>query len=70
MVPRYAAKGFMRWSMDHLSPPNFAYDLAVGNPLFQRLAQVLFFHHRGLFCAKAWKEILVCPGHACAAPRR
>jgi digeranylgeranylglycerophospholipid reductase len=69
MVPRYAAKGLMRWSMDHLAPPNFAYDLALGNPLFQRVAQVLFFHHRGLFSAKAWKEILVCPGHPCAAHR-
>lgn len=61
MIPRYAAKGLMRWAMDHLAPPNFAYDLALGNPLFQRIAQVLFFHHRGLLSPEAWKEILVCP---------
>lgn len=58
MVPRYGMKGAMRWSMDHLAPPNMLYDLALGNPLFQRVAQVLFFHHRGLFSAQAWKEIL------------
>jgi hypothetical protein len=44
--------------MDHLAPPNFLYNLALENPLFQRAAQVLFFHHRGLFCKQAWKEIM------------
>ncbi len=58
MVPRYGVKGMMRWSMDHLSPPNALYNLALGNPVFRRIAQVLFFHHRGLFCAQAWKDIL------------
>ncbi|MFK7911079.1 MAG: NAD(P)/FAD-dependent oxidoreductase [Akkermansiaceae bacterium] len=57
-VPRYGTKRVMRWSMDHIAPPNLLYDLALGNPLFQRIAQVLFFHHRGLFCSEAWKEIL------------
>jgi geranylgeranyl reductase family protein len=58
MVPRYAVKNLLRWSMDHLAPPNFLYNLALENPLFQRAAQVLFFHHRGLFCKEAWKEIM------------
>ena len=57
LVPRYHMKGIMRWSMDHLTPPNPLYNLALGNPVFKRVAQILFFHHRGLFCAKAWKEI-------------
>ena len=57
MVPSYTTKGMMRWSMDHLSPPNFLYNLALGNPVFQRIAQILFFHHRGLFSSEAWKEI-------------
>lgn len=57
-VPRYGVKGMMRWSMDHLAPPNILYDLALGNSVFQRVAQVLFFHHRGLFSKQAWKEIL------------
>lgn len=57
MVPHYGMKSLMRWSMDHLAPPNFIYNLALENSLFQRIAQVLFFHHRGLFCAEAWKEI-------------
>jgi digeranylgeranylglycerophospholipid reductase len=58
MVPRYATKRLLRWSMDQLAPPNWLYNHALGNPLFQLVAQVLFFHHRGLFCAEAWKEIL------------
>jgi digeranylgeranylglycerophospholipid reductase len=58
VVPRYAVKGMMRWSMDSLAPPNILYDLALGNRVFQRVAQVLFFHHRGLFSKQAWKEIL------------
>lgn len=58
MVPHYRTKRLMRWSMDHLAPPNFLYDLALGNPVFQRIAQILFFHHRGLFCMEAWKDIL------------
>lgn len=58
MIPRYGTKSLMRWSMDHLAPPNGLYNLALKNLLFQRMAQVLFFHNRGLFCAEAWKEIL------------
>lgn len=63
LVPRYTVKNLFRWSMDHLSPPDFLYDFALENPLFQRAAQVLFFHHRGLFCAQAWKEIMHPPKH-------
>ena len=63
MVPSYHTKNLMRWSMDHLSPPNALYNLALGNSLFQRVAQVLFFHHRGLFCAQAWKDILHLGNH-------
>jgi hypothetical protein len=54
---RTPTKSLMRWSMDHLAPPNSLYNPALKNPLFQHVAQVLFFHHRGLFCAEAWKEI-------------
>ena len=57
MVPNYHFKGLMRWSMDHFTPPNPIYNLALGNPVFRRVAQILFFHHRGLLSTKAWKEI-------------
>jgi len=43
MGPNYQMKKLMRWSMDHLAPPNVLYDLSLGNPVFQRIAQVLFF---------------------------
>ncbi|MGB0991008.1 MAG: NAD(P)/FAD-dependent oxidoreductase [Akkermansiaceae bacterium] len=59
MVPQYGAKSAMRWSMDNLTPPNFLYNKVLGNTVFQRIAQVLFFHHRGLFSKRAWKEILL-----------
>ena len=58
MIPNYHFKGMMRWSMDHFVPPNFTYDIALRNPVFRRVAQILFFHHRGLLSAKAWKEIV------------
>ena len=58
MAPRYHTKSLLRWSMNHLSPPNAVYNLAIGNPIFQRIAQILFFHHRGLLCRQAWRDIL------------
>lgn len=58
MVPNYHFKGLMRWSTDHFLPPNWMNDLALSNPVFRRIAQILFFHHRGLLDRKAWKEIL------------
>ena len=57
MVPSYGVKSIMRWSMDHLRPPNTLYNLALSNPVFRRVAQILFFHHRGLFSVQAWKDI-------------
>lgn len=57
MVPNYHFKGLMRWSMDHFTPPNPIYNLALGNPVFRRVAQILFFHHRGLLSTAAWREI-------------
>jgi len=56
--PRYRAKQAMRWLMDHAAPPNWLWNVGIGNPVLSRVAQLLFFHHRGLKDPKAWKEMI------------
>lgn len=58
MIPSYGTKGVMRWAMDRMQPPNAIYNLMLASPIFQRIAQVIFFHHRGLLSADAWRDIL------------
>lgn len=41
-----------------LAPPNALLDLLFATPGFARLAQVIFFHNRGLFSAAAWRDLL------------
>ncbi|MFD2157330.1 NAD(P)-binding protein [Rubritalea tangerina] len=55
--PEWRTKQCMRWAMDHLPLPNSLLNLAVGNRLFEKLSQVIFFHHRGLKDPEAWKAI-------------
>lgn len=63
--PNYQTKQLMRWGMDHLAPPNWAWNIGIGNPVLSGLAQILFFHHRGLKDPKAWKELFFgVPHHA------
>jgi digeranylgeranylglycerophospholipid reductase len=59
IMPNYHFKQPLRWLYSHCPPPNWLLNACIGNPLFQRIAQVTFFHHRGLFCKAAWKEILL-----------
>jgi flavin-dependent dehydrogenase len=58
MAPRYASKLLMRKAMDYFQPPNWAINASIGNPLFERLAQAIFFHHRGLKDPKTWKAFV------------
>lgn len=57
-VPRYRVKRNLRRLFDTFTPPTYFYNHAVANPVFRRLAQVIFFHHRGLFSKEAWRDIL------------
>lgn len=56
--PHYLTKQAMRWSMDYIPLPNSMLNLAIGNPVFGRLAQLVFFHHRGLKDPKAWERMI------------
>ncbi len=58
MKPSYGTKLGMRLLMDKLQPPNLVMNSLVGNPIFERLAQTLFFHHRGLSDPKAWVAMM------------
>jgi len=58
MVPTYKSKLLMRKGMDAMQPPNWMMNLALNNPIFERVAQAVFFHHRGLRDPKAWRAML------------
>lgn len=57
-IPRYYVKRQLRRLFDTFTPPTFMYNHAIGHPFFKRIAQIIFFHHRGLLCKEAWKDIL------------
>jgi digeranylgeranylglycerophospholipid reductase len=58
LAPSFACKRWMRSAFE-LLPTNFMFDQMLSSATFRRLAQVIFFHHRGLFSLDAWKEILL-----------
>ena len=57
-IPAYRFKRNLRHLFDTFTPPTFVYNHVIGHPFFKRIAQVIFFHHRGLFCKEAWLDIL------------
>jgi flavin-dependent dehydrogenase len=57
-LPRYAVKRGMRFLYDHLPLSNRQWDALLRAPWFRVIAQTIFFHHRGLFSAAAWKDII------------
>lgn len=56
-TPRYRMKSLLRQGFSRWQPPNLLYDLLLANPLFRRFAQTVFFHHRGLLSAQAWRDL-------------
>ncbi len=58
-IPRYRMKKQLRRLADLIPQPEFLLNEAIGNPVFQRMAKIIFFHHRGLFSKAAWREILL-----------
>lgn len=55
--PGYFWKRQLR-RLARLAPPNGLLDRLFAAPGFARLAQVIFFHNRGLFSAAAWRDLL------------
>lgn len=58
LAPSYLFKNWLRTAFD-VAPTNWLFDRALASGTFRRLAQVIFFHHRGLFSWDAWREILL-----------
>jgi digeranylgeranylglycerophospholipid reductase len=54
--PRFFFKRALRRLLD-CDPPNWVYDRLLDSFAVRGLAQTVFFHHRGLFGAQAWREL-------------
>lgn len=57
-LPRFYWKRLLRLGFDHLPPPNWSIDLAMRASPVRALAQVVFFHHRGLLSPEAWRDMV------------
>ncbi|MEO6847804.1 MAG: NAD(P)/FAD-dependent oxidoreductase [Chthoniobacterales bacterium] len=56
-IPSFAIKRLIRILFSRVQPPNWAYDMLIGSKSFRQFAQMIFFHHRGLLSAAAWKDL-------------
>jgi digeranylgeranylglycerophospholipid reductase len=56
-APRYRFKRQLR-RVANYGVPNLLVELTFGNVLFRRLAQLVFFHHRGLLASDGWSALL------------
>jgi len=57
-TPRYVTKRVLRKSFDTLPISNKLIDVAFDSHWFRKLAQTVFFHHRGLLSMQAWSDLL------------
>lgn len=58
LVKRYAVKKTLRWAYNRCGMPDAAMNTLIANGLFRRVAQLVFFHNRGLLSKEAWRDIL------------
>jgi hypothetical protein len=54
--PHVATKRLLRAALD-VRPPNALIDLVLDSRPFRAGARTVFFHHRGLFSAAAWRDL-------------
>lgn len=54
--PTFWWKRAMRGAMD-IGAPNSVIDLALASPRMNAVARTIFFHHRGLLSADAWRDL-------------
>lgn len=55
--PRFRAKRVLRAMLDQ-APPNWVLDYALRTAPVRALAQLVYFHHRGLLTSSAWTDLL------------
>ena len=58
MIKQYPVKKRLRSLYNTVGVPDRMINAMIDNALFRRIAQLVFFHHRGLFCKDAWRDIL------------
>lgn len=56
-MPRFLVKGWLRRAFD-LTPPNALWDAAFATPALRIAARFAYFHKRGPFSLRAWREEL------------
>ncbi len=56
--PSFFWKRMLRRAFDVRWPASL-FDVAIGTPPLRALAQAVFFHHRGLFTAAAWRDMVL-----------
>ncbi|MBI1369656.1 MAG: FAD-dependent oxidoreductase [Planctomycetes bacterium] len=56
-LPTFLFKRLMRFAFDR-RPANWVYDLAIDSPAAMKLAQIVFYHHRGLLSPLVWREMV------------
>ncbi len=57
-IPKFTSKTILRNVYSAVPPPNWFFNLILGNHAFQKAAKVIFYHHRGLLSLNTWKELL------------
>jgi flavin-dependent dehydrogenase len=65
-MPRFTTKRMLRRFAD-LPIPNHLINVALSNSLVRAMAQTVFFHHRGLWSPRAWRDmarVILEPGRA------
>ncbi len=54
--PRFFWKGALRRLLD-AAPPDWLADALIATPPLRAAAQAVYFHHRGLMSARAWRDL-------------
>ncbi|MGH1486880.1 MAG: NAD(P)/FAD-dependent oxidoreductase [Cellvibrionaceae bacterium] len=55
--PSYTFKKPIRQLYQIMPPPDWLMNYLITNKQFRHIAQIIFFHHRGIFCKEAWQDI-------------
>jgi digeranylgeranylglycerophospholipid reductase len=56
-APSFRFKNMMRRAFTAMPPPDWLLNTVLDGPFFFELAQLVFFHHRGLLSPEAWQRL-------------
>ena len=63
-VKRYPYKKRLRSLYNQMAPSDTILNWMINNPAFQRMAQIIFFHNRGLLSKAVWRDILFAEAYS------